>query len=110
MKSYFIDELKKEEIEKIKSNLKKKGFLNPLKDIFWIEIPEKLLSPVQKEHLSTCGPYVFSLETGKDWIKLELLVRATGKIRCLCVDFATRQQRDFIMEIIDEIYSAATSK
>jgi len=105
--SYVIDEIKKTDIDKIRAYLKEKKYKSPIEDIFWIPIPEELLNPTQKEHFATCGPYIFSLELGKDFIKLELLVRATNKIRCSCISFATKQQRDYAINLVENIYFSA---
>ena len=107
MISYVIDEIKKADIEKVRAYLKGKNYKSPIEDIFWIPIPEELLNPTQKEHYATCGPYIFSLELGKDFIKLELLVRATNKIRCSCISFATKQQRDYAINLVENIYFSA---
>jgi len=105
--SYVIDEIKRGDIEKIRRYLKEKNYKSPIEDIFWIDIPKQLLTPEQKEHFAICGPYIFSLELGKEFIKLELLVRATNKIRCSCISFATRQQRDYAINLVEEIYFSA---
>ena len=106
MRSYVIDELVAEDIKKISDSLKEKGFHSPLKDIFWIEVPENLLTSIQRDHLSSCGPYVFSLELVKNWLKLELLVRPTGRIRCSCISYATDAQRNYIINLIEQLYSS----
>ncbi len=103
MKSYLIDELKKEEVEKIKSYFKDKGFKSPIEDLFWVEVPVSLLSKKQKEHLNSCGPFVFSIETGKDWIKLEFLIRPTSTFRCSCISYANKRQRSYAMNLLDSI-------
>ncbi len=103
MKSYLIDELTSEEIKNIKNSLEKMGLHSPIKDIFWFEVPEDILTPIQKKHLPSCGPYIFSLEIGDNWIKLELLIRATGKIRCSCISYANEAQRNYIIDMLEEI-------
>lgn len=110
MKSYFIDELRKEEVERFEKSLKQKGYKNPITDIFWIEIPNDLLTMKQKEHLSSCGPYIFSVELGRDWIKVELLVRPTGKIRCQCISYATTEQRNYVISLIDNMLNSNTKQ
>ena len=107
MISYVIDEIKKADIEKVRAYLKGKNYKSPIEDIFWIQIPEELLNAIQKEHFASCGPYIFSLELGRDFIKLELLVRATNKIRCSCISFATKQQRDYAINLVENIYFSA---
>ncbi len=103
MYSYLIDELKPREIERIVHYLDYYGYKGPIRNIYWIEIPDHLLNPTQKDHASECGPYILSLETGKTWIKLELLVRPRNTLRCTCMALATPEQRDYGLNIVDHI-------
>ena len=103
MRSYYIDELKPDEVKRIKSYLKEKGFKSPITDLFWIELPNSILSKKQKSHLKTCGPYVFSLETGKDWVRLEFLIRPISTFRCSCISYANKKQRSYAMDLLDSI-------
>ncbi|GAB6888610.1 hypothetical protein JCM13304A_21090 [Desulfothermus okinawensis JCM 13304] len=107
MRSYLIDEIPRADIEKIRTYLREKKFKSPIEDIFWIQVPEELLTSEQKEHISSCGPYIFSLELGRDFIKLELLVRATNKIRCSCISFANLEQINYGINLIENIYLSA---
>ncbi len=103
MRSYLIEDITKENMEKIRSYLERKGYKRPIKDLYWIEVPGEILTPLQREHLSSCGPYVFSLETGKNWVKVELLIRPTTTLRCTCISYATPEQRKYVIEHIDEL-------
>jgi len=103
MRSYYIDEISQEDVQKFEDYLKYKNYHNPIDNIFWLPLPEDLLNEVQKGHLKECGPYYMALETGKNWLKLELLVRASGKIRCECIAYATPEQRDAVMEMLDNM-------
>ncbi len=103
MRSYYVDELKPEAVIRIKEYLKKNGIKSPISDIFWIEVPFSLLNKTQKEHFNSCGPYIFSLETGIDWIKLELLIRPTSTLRCSCIGYSNARQRQYIIKFIDSI-------
>ncbi len=103
MKSYLIDEVKPEDVIKLKRYLKEKGFKSPIENIFWVELPTSILSRKQKKHLSSCGPYVFSIETGKDWIKLEFLIRPTSVFKCSCISYPNKKQRSYAMDLLDSI-------
>jgi len=103
VRSYIIEEMKPEYIESLVHYLEQKGYKCPLKDIYWFDVPEELLTARQKRHLPSCGPYIFSLEIGKTWVKLELLVRAQNIIRCNCITYATAKQRKYIIEYLDNI-------
>ena len=103
MKSYFIEDLNSKQIKKIKTLLEEQDCYNPIKDIFWVKLPQKILSITQEKHNKTCGPYIFSIEIGKNWIKAEFLIRDTKKISCSCIRFAEEHQRNYIINFIDAI-------
>ena len=42
-----------------------------------------------------------ALETGRDWVRLEFLVRARQILRCSCVAYATKEQCDYMMDYLD---------
>lgn len=97
MRSYLIDEISPRDIRKIDEFLKKNALPSSLDKIFWIKIPEELLTRKQTLH-KECAPYICALELGKDWIKLEFFVRSSKNIRCTCAGYCTDRQRDFVME------------
>lgn len=101
MRTYNIEELEPEQISRFKRYLTKQGYQSPLKDIYWLELPDNLLTPEQTSHNQDCGPFFLSLETSKTWLRLELLVRARNKIRCTCIAYATPKQRHFGIELLD---------
>lgn len=96
MRSYLIDEISPSQMEQIKGFLEKYARESNLVRIFWVRIPDDLLSTVQLEH-DDCRPHVFAVELGQDWIKLEFFVRSREKIQCTCPAYCTTQQRDYII-------------
>lgn len=106
MRSYLIDELRPEAVQSVTGRLDEQGLRGSLDGIYWIELPRDLLTPVQAEHFPECGPYIFSLEAGKTWIKLELLVRTRGTFRCHCCQYASPEQRAFILDFVDHILAS----
>jgi hypothetical protein len=96
VRSYLIDELLPSDREKIIEFLKHHAINSELEDIFWIEIPQDVLSDEQYGHRD-CQPFVFAIELGRDWIKLEFFIRSLRGLRCRCQDYVTHQQRDFIL-------------
>ena len=96
MRQYLIDEIPKKEMEKVRDYLKERTIATGLKEIFWLELPQDLLSPLQWEH-RTCGPHYLALETGKEFIKFEFLVRAQNKFRCECIQYATPDQETYLL-------------
>jgi hypothetical protein len=97
VRAYLLDEISTSDMEKIAVYLKEKSIRSRLDSVFWIEIPASLLSGTQYEHKS-CRPYVFAAELGDDWFKAEFLVRSLEGMGCDCQNYATPQQREFILD------------
>jgi hypothetical protein len=89
-------------MDKIYEFLKENTVPSALDRIFWIHLPEDILSPLQFEH-KDCQPFAFAAELGEDWIRLEFLIRSTQGIRCDCSGYATREQLHFIHNFIDSM-------
>ena len=62
-----------------------------------------MLSPIQKEHMQSCGPHVFGLEVEEDSLRMELLVRAKNRMRCDCVHYATPELRAHMITWLDQM-------
>ena len=97
MRAYLIDEIHPSQMEKIHDFLKKNAISSRLDDIFWVKIPENLLSNIQLEHIN-CRPHVFTVELGAEWIKLEFFVRSLSTMRCSCIGYCTEAQRNYILD------------
>ena len=97
MRAYLLDEISAADMEKIIAYLKERSIQSRLDRIFWVEIPSGLLSELQYEH-KDCRPYVFAAELGDDWFKAEFFVRTLEGMGCDCQDYATPQQREFILD------------
>jgi hypothetical protein len=102
MKAYLIDELSDQDMAKLRVRLKEIALSSSLEDIFWIKIPQDLLSDVQSKH-KDCQPHVFAVELGDGWVKVEFFVRTLNHMRCDCPDYCTRQQRDYAIRFADGI-------
>ena len=100
MRTYLIDELPPSKIEEIRAFLGEHAIRSSLNQIFWVRIPDDLLSEIQFQH-SKCKPHVFAVELGPDWIKLELFVRTLKSLRCDCPGYCTDQQTYFILNFAD---------
>ena len=103
MRMFVLDELDPAWMESLRNKLEQRGHQGAIKDIYWFELPEAILTPEQQEHLQSCGPYVLSLETGKSSLKLELLVRARNTLRCTCTGLLTREQRIYALDQLEDI-------
>lgn len=88
MRQYTVTELSEKGIETIETALRGKKLQASIDHLFWIPVPDDLLTPLQKEHATTCGPHVMALEVMRSSLNLEFLVRARNKIRCDCITYA----------------------
>ncbi len=86
MRQFLVDEIPRRKMEEIEVYLKEKAVSSGMEDIYWLEIPDGLLSPIQEEHKS-CGPHYLAVETGQDFVKFEFLVRCRKRLRCDCVQY-----------------------
>ena len=106
MRAYLVEDLRKEHGPVLVQALLAKGFDQPLDGLFWLPVPRELLTGIQREHEPECGPYVMGLEIMDTpdgcALKLELLVRAKGRLRCSCVAYASPEQRNQIIDFLDE--------
>lgn len=102
MRTYLIEDFFPEQLLAVRQRLSDKGLSGSLDGVYYLPVPEKLLNDEQCAHKGECGPYIFVLEAVDETsLKLELLVRAQGKLRCSCVMYATSEQRAYIMDFLD---------
>ena len=102
MRAYLIDEISPSDIKKISLFLKQNSSQSSLENVFWVEIPEDLLTGIQFKH-QTCRPHVFAIETGDHWVKAELFVRSLQTMRCDCQSYCSPQQREFILNFMQHM-------
>ena len=107
MRSYCIDEFVPGELERLAERLDNMELSAGLEELYWMPVPQNLLTPVQKKHEHECGPYVLALEILDGSLRLELLVRARSKLRCDCVAFAEQKLVDHMISylhgLLDEL-------
>ncbi len=103
MRSYLIQEINTSDMSKLLESLSQKAYKIPVDGLFWFILPENLLSQKQEEHKNDCGPHYLALEAGNNWLKLELLVRCEEKIRCDCITYANPEQREFMINFLDQL-------
>ena len=101
MKAYRIDELSPADIQKITDRLNDMSLGSELQSLFWLPVPDAMLTAEQKEHKPLCGPYAMALEILDDGISLEFLVRARNKISCRCVRYASEELILHMMKYVD---------
>ena len=102
MRQLLLDELRKADIPRLRDYLQAHALASSLEGVWWVDLPEDLLSPEQFAH-SECRPFRFAVELGDDFLRLEFLIRSEKTMRCACIGYATRQQRDFILAFADRL-------
>jgi hypothetical protein len=102
MKQYVIDQLRESDHYQIKDFLDINAEGTALEGIYWVNLPPDLYSAVQSEH-SKCHPHYFAVNLTWNDVAFELLIRTRQTIRCNCIAYATKQQRDYIIEYADRM-------
>lgn len=100
MKQYVIDQLRETDYVKILGFLDANCEKTMLEGLYRKEMPEGLLTPTQAGH-APCRPHYFAINLDVRKLSFELLVRSSQIIRCDCIDYATRDQRDYILAFAD---------
>jgi hypothetical protein len=91
MRSYYIDDFVPGELERFAERLDGMELSAGMEYLYWLPVPEDMLTACQKRHVCECGPYVLALEILDEALRLELLVRARNKLRCECVAYADQR-------------------
>ena len=102
MRQYMIDQLSREERANIESYLKRTLQPGPVEGVFWLEVPQDLLSKDQRLH-DECAPFFFGVELTKEAVCFELLVRGQTNLHCSCIAYASAAQRDFVLQFVDKM-------
>ena len=103
MKQYVIDELRPMDHEAIKVYLKENYSASDVDGIYWIPLEEDILTEIQKEH-TDCQPFYFAVDLEPNRIAFEMLIRTQKKMRCSCMGYAAKNQRDWLMGLADSIF------
>lgn len=117
MRLYVVNEIKEQDLERITDALEQRGMAASVERLYWLDVPEELLSPEQREHLESCGPFSMGLEAIDEFgqagrapgcegrmLALEMLVRSRNKLRCSCIAYATPEQRAYAIEFLDGLF------
>jgi hypothetical protein len=102
MRQYQLDEIYRNDIPRVREYLNEHAVAAGIDDIWWVDLREDLLSPEQFSHRD-CRPFRFAVEVGDSFVRFEFLIRSQQTMRCSCIGYATRQQRDFIMAFADRL-------
>ncbi len=109
MQAFSVENLDKDEVRRLREALKAFTKPSPIEGLFWIPIPEEVLAPIQRGHVS-CQPHYFAVELGEDFISFDFLVRNFQRIRCDCITLANNQQKLFLLNLAKKIFEAAGVK
>jgi hypothetical protein len=102
MKSYLIDEISSGDMDRIRHEMEKSAIRSGLEGLFWIEIPENMLSESQLLH-KECRPHVLALEMSRNWIKCEFFIRTLKDLKCSCNGYADIRQIHFAVDYADRL-------
>jgi hypothetical protein len=102
MKQYVIDQLRETDYDKILEFLRNNAEASEFGDLFWINIPETIYSDTQKEH-KDCRPFCFAVNLSLNQVDFELLIRSRRVLRCSCIRYADKTQRDYIIDYADRM-------
>jgi hypothetical protein len=103
MKQYVIDEIRSKDYGKIKEYLDETFSASGLDGLYWLPLDETLLSEVQQAH-GECAPFFMGLELTEDRLAGEFLVRTRKRVRCDCIQYADKRQRDWLIETMDAMF------
>jgi hypothetical protein len=96
MRAYLIDEINPSHMEKINGFLEKHAIKSHLDQVFWVQIPDDILSDTQIKHVA-CQPHVFSVELGPNCVKLEFFIRSLKNMACTCPGYCTAKQMEYVI-------------
>ncbi|MGD0827728.1 MAG: hypothetical protein ABSA09_06525, partial [Desulfobaccales bacterium] len=75
MKQYLLDEIARADLPRVREYLSGHAVTSSLEGIWWVDLPEDLLSPEQFEHRQ-CRPFRFAVELGENFVRFEFLIRS----------------------------------
>jgi len=102
MKQYVFDQLRESDYDRIQDFLKKNAEETVFSEVFWLTLPTELYSDTQKEH-PECHPFFFAVNLDRNHVDFELLIRSRQILRCSCIRYADRNQREYIIDYADKM-------
>jgi hypothetical protein len=104
MKQYSIDQLGIADHAAIQSYLERNYPGPGLEGLYWVPLATDLLTDLQRAH-ADCQPHYVALELLPDRLVCELLVRSRLRMRCDCMAYADRRQRNWLIDLADGLLS-----
>ncbi len=102
MKQYVIDQLEESDYYRIKEHLESVLGTTLVEGIYWVDLPERLYSEIQRQH-PNCQPYYFAINLNFRQISFEWLIRSRQSLHCPCMAYAEPRQRQFIIDYAEEL-------
>ena len=102
MKQYRIDQLREEDYYKLLNYLHDNADHTAMEEVYWVNLPDELYDTVQKQHID-CQPFYFAINLSFTSINFEWLIRSRERIHCNCIQYATKSQRDYIINFADNL-------
>ncbi|MFV0436547.1 MAG: hypothetical protein ACK5PS_04035 [Desulfopila sp.] len=102
MRQIVIDELSPQERDNIDSYLKRTLSAGPMIGLYWLTLPADLYAPAQQGH-EDHGPFHLAVEVEQSQVRFELLVRSRSHLHCSCIAHASSDQRQFLLDFIDQM-------
>ena len=99
----MIDQLRENDFLQLEDYLNNNSEAGELPGIYWIPIPESLLERTQLDH-PDCQPFFFAVNLDLNSICFELLIRTRSRLRCGCIQYASQEQRDYILNYADQLF------
>jgi hypothetical protein len=103
MKQYVIDELRPTDYAALKTYLAGHYGTSAMDGIYWIPLTSEILTDIQRAH-TDCRPHFVAVDLDGNRLACEFLVRNQNRVRCECIDYATENQRKWLIETIDRIF------
>ncbi len=103
MKQYVIDELRPADYKALKTYLDGQYGPSAVDGIYWIPVAAEILTDIQSEH-TDCQPLHFAVDLDDKRLSCEFLVRSINRVRCECIEYATENQREWLIRLIDNIF------
>jgi hypothetical protein len=100
MKQYVIDELTRDDYEKLRAHMDAAFGDSGVGGIYWIPIAEEMLDGLQTTH-EDCQPFYFAMELTPERLSCELLARTRERLHCPCMAYAVEKQRNWIIDATD---------
>lgn len=103
MRALLFDEIMPADMEKLRQRLDQALEASNLGGVYWLNLPPDLLSAEQLAHAEQCGPHRLAVVLEDGSFRLELLVRSAAGMRCTCICYASKAQREFALQFADRL-------